>query len=591
MSEYFKPAINAFHIMRPYISRYKSRLLFGFFCLVGVDILQLVVPRITKKAFDGLEQHAIDGSTLLRFALYLIALSFFIAFFRFGWRYLVLGFSRLFERDLREKLFTRLLLLDRSFFLRNPPGNIMALSSNDLSAVQLACGMGLIAAADALFMGIATICFMTYIHPHLTLLAVLPMPLLAILTLYLSARLHTRFRLVQEQFEKLTEFARTSLSTIRLLKAYTQESPQTSRFATLGKEYIDHNMKLAAIQGTLWPFSGLIANCCLLIIVFYGGRLTIAGRITIGDFVAFMSYLYMLTWPMMAIGWVTNLFQRGITSLDRLQHIYRSEPVLTDPQVPISLHEVPSVIELRHLRFRYPTEELDVLHDISAVFPRGITGVTGRTGSGKTSLASVLTRTFPIEKNQFFINGIDVCRLSVDAVRSQTAYVPQESLLFADTIAANLGYGMNDCSKEEMEEIARLVMIHDEIADMPDGYQTVIGERGVQLSGGQRQRIALGRALLLKRPILIIDDGLSAVDAGTEQAILENCLSLFNESICLFISHRLEVFTDAQQILVMENGRIEARGRHEDLMRSNRFYRTIYLHQMSSPDQGGESFA
>jgi len=591
INEHLRRMAKAMRLMRPYIGLYRKRLLFGFLCLGCVDIMQLSIPRITKKAFDGLRGNTIDSATLLRLGLYLVALALCIAVFRFGWRYMVLGFSRLLERDLREKLFARLLLLDRSFFLKNPTGNIMALSSNDLAAVQLACGMGLIAGADAFFMGVATLCFMAYIHPLLTLFAVLPMPLLAILTLLLSARLHNRFRLVQEQFEKLTEFARSSLANIRLLKAYTQEGSETSRFEVLGQSYITHNLKLAAIQGTLWPLSGFISNGSMLVVVYYGGRLTIGGTITVGDFVAFMSYLYMLTWPMMAIGWVTNLYQRGITSLERLQHIYQSMPVLSDPPQPLKLIDAPTTVELRNLSFRYPSEEKTVLSDISVVFSKGLTGITGRTGCGKSTLANVLTRTFPVEDNCFLVNGIDVNRLSVDDIRSLIAYVPQESLLFADTIAANLGFGLEETSMEEMEKIARLVMVHEEIAAMTEGYRTVIGEKGIQLSGGQRQRIAFGRALLLRRPVLIIDDGLSAVDASTEHAILQNCLPLFENCICIFISHRLAAFGTAQQILVMENGRIEARGSHAQLMRDNHFYRTIYQHQMAMAKGGGREDA
>ncbi|MEJ2689608.1 MAG: ABC transporter ATP-binding protein, partial [Deltaproteobacteria bacterium] len=550
-------------------------------CLVFVDILQLLVPRITKRAFDGLAKGTIDSLTLARFGLYLVALAGSIAFFRFGWRYLVLGFSRLFERDLRQKLFDRLLLLDRSFFLQNPPGNIMALSSNDLAAVQLACGMGLIAAADALFMGIATLCFMVYIHAHLALLAVLPMPILAILTTLLSAKLHHRYRLVQEQFEKLTEFSRTSLSTIRLLKAYTQEAPQTARFAGLGKTYIDQNIKLAYVQGVLWPFSGLIANISLLIVVYVGGRLTIRGSITIGDFVAFMSYLAMLTWPMMAIGWVTNLFQRGITSLERLQRIYQSRPVLQQMAKPRPLPGRPERITVRQLSFAYPGSADNTITDINAEFGTGITGITGRTGCGKTTLAHVLTRMYPIERGTYLINGIDVCALGIEAVRALIAYVPQDGLLFSDTVSANLSFGRPEASQKKIEHIARLVMLHDEIAAMPDGYQSLIGEKGVKLSGGQRQRIALGRALLLDRPVLIIDDGMSAVDASTEHAILENCLPLFKNRICIFISHRLTAFTEAGQIFVMDKGRITDHGDHRQLMESNLFYRTIYQYQIS----------
>ncbi|MGV8074368.1 MAG: ABC transporter transmembrane domain-containing protein, partial [Syntrophobacteraceae bacterium] len=303
----------------PYLKRHALRISAGFLALILVDLFQLVIPRIIKKAVDALQLGAATPSLLLWYSGYIILIALFIAALRYIWRMLILGFSRILETSLRERLFSHILTLDKTFFQGSTTGNIMALATNDLSAVQLASGMGLVATVDAIFMGIGAICFMAYIHPVLTLIAILPMPILAYLTRFLSSRLHLRFKKVQEQFSILTEFARSTFSTVRLIKAYNQQRSQTERFNRMGETYVRDNLRLATIYGTLFPVSGLIANVSMLLVLLFGGRLTISGSISAGDFVAFISYLYLMTWPMMALGWVADLFQRGMTSLRRIE--------------------------------------------------------------------------------------------------------------------------------------------------------------------------------------------------------------------------------------------------------------------------------
>jgi ATP-binding cassette subfamily B protein len=308
----------AIRLVFPFFRQYKLRLAIGFLSLLAVNGLQLVIPRIIKHAVDSLQSAEVSQASLLRYGIMIFGLAVCIAVFRFGWRFMILGFSRHLEKDFRNWLFSHLLTLDRIFFQRKTTGEIMALSTNDLAAVQLAGGMGLVAFVDALVLSIAALSFMAYIHPGLTLIAIVPMPLLALLTRFLSGRLHRYFRKVQEQFSKLTEFARTSINSIRMIKVYTLEENQTGRFDAMGKEYVLDNLRLARVHGTLFPVSGFIANSSMLLVLLFGGRFTINGSITIGDFVAFTSYLFMLTWPMMALGWVTNLFQRGVNSAYRI---------------------------------------------------------------------------------------------------------------------------------------------------------------------------------------------------------------------------------------------------------------------------------
>jgi ATP-binding cassette subfamily B protein len=566
-------------LLRDYFIRHRYRLAGGIGLLLVVDLLQLLIPRVIKLAVDELQSGLADSASLLRQAGLILAYALAIAACRFGWRYLVLGFSRLLERDLRNRLLARLVRLDRPFFNRRTAGEIMALSGNDLTNVQMACGIGLVSFVDAIMMTAAAVAFMAYIHPGLTILALAPMPILALLTGLLSALLHHRFKLVQEQFSHLTEFARSTLGAIRLIKAYTQEHDQGVRFDRLGREYVRNNIRLAMVQGALFPFSTLIANLCLLLVVFFGGRLTISGAISIGDFVAFMTYLALMTWPMMAMGWVTNLFQRGVTSLHRIRAVLDEEPELRDPAEPAA-PPAGTNLRLRDLSFRYAGQKELALAGISLEITPGLLGIVGRSGSGKTTLCQLLARLYPVPDHTVFLENVDVNRLELAAVREKIAYVPQETILFSDSIRTNIAFGRPEASQAEIEEAARAAGIHEEIVEFREGYDSRVGEKGLLLSGGQRQRIALARALLLNRPIVIIDAGLSAVDTDTEHRIIENFRRWLPGRTCIMVSHRVAPLLEAERILVMERGRIAAQGNHQALLELSPFYRTIHQHQM-----------
>jgi ATP-binding cassette subfamily B protein len=573
-------------LILPFFKQYRLRLIIGFLSLLAVNALQLLIPRIIKHAVDALQFGTASHAGLMKYGSLIIFMAFCIAIFRFGWRILILGFSRHLEKDLRNWLFSHLLTLDRFFFQRNTTGELMALATNDLAAIQLAGGMGLVAFADALVMTIAALCFMAYIHPGLTLIALAPMPVLALLTRILSARLHRYFKKVQERFSHITEFVRTTLSSMRLIKAYTQEKNQTERFNVLGLSYVRDNLRLAIVQGTLFPASGLVANISLLLILFFGGRFTIQGAITIGDFVAFTSYLFMLTWPMMAMGWVTNLFQRGATSLERIQNILEQQTVFDRPVTPSELSGKISNISIRNLSFHYQGQQQPILKDISLEVGPGLLGIVGRTGSGKTTLCHLLARLYPVERGTILFNDIDVNDLELDKVRSSIGMVPQDVTVFSDTVRANITMGRPGATDEQIEKVARAAAIHQEIMAFPEGYATRIGERGVKLSGGQRQRIALARVLLTERPIIIIDDGLSAVDIETEHQIIRSIGSFLQQRICIVVSHRLAPLAEADKLLVMDDGKIVARGVHEQLLAENMFYKTIFEYQTSRKEKG-----
>ena len=577
-------------LLKPYFRRHILRLAGGFSALMFVDLLQLYIPRIVKYAVDALQKGTATPRGLFLAGCYITALAIVIALFRFVWRQLLFGFSRIVEIDLRNRMFSHLLTLDKSFFQKTTTGEVMALATNDLSSVQLAAGMGIVAMMDAVFMGLAAFGFMLYIHPSLTFIALAPMPLLAFLTRLLSSRLHGRFKKVQEQFSLLTEFVRSSLTSIRLLKAYNQEKHQSQLFARMGETYVSNNLRLAYIYGTLFPISGLIGNSSMLLVLVFGGRLAISGAITAGDFVAFISYLFIMTWPMMALGWVADLFQRGATSLARIEALLNVRPSVHESSahsVSISRGE----IRLRKLSFTYPGQVQPNLNEIDLNIPSGmLLGIVGRTGAGKTTLCNVLARLFPVPDGRLFFDGFDVNSISINSVRGAIAYVPQDVVLFSDTIAFNIAFGIRDAPIDAIEKAARAAAIHDEIAAMPQGYETRIGERGIRLSGGQRQRIAIARALLLNRPIVMIDDGLSAVDMETEHEIIRSIASYLEGRTCIIVSHRIAPLADAHEIAVMENGRIVDQGPHNVLLQRNAFYLSIFRRQaLSGVDEGTRS--
>ncbi|MDY0039904.1 MAG: ABC transporter ATP-binding protein, partial [Desulforhabdus sp.] len=423
-----------------------------------------------------------------------------------------------------------------------------------------------------------------YIDVRLTLLAIAPMPFLAFFTRYLSSRLHRRFKSVQEQFSVLTEYVRSTFSSNRLIKAYNQEEPQAGRFMELGETYVRNNLKLATVYGTLFPLSGLIGNLSLLLVLFFGGQMTINGAISAGDFVAFITYLFMMTWPMMALGWVSDLFQRGITSLDRIDNLLQEQPRLKALEKPTPAARFTGSIRVKDLSFAYLNQQRLVLRDISLdIRPGQFLGIVGRTGAGKSTLCHLLARLYPVPDGTIFFDGMDVNELSLESVRGAIAYVPQEVVLFSESVAFNITMGKKDADPEEIEAAAKAAAIHDEIMAMADGYQTRIGERGVKLSGGQRQRLAIARALLLDRPIIVIDDGLSAVDMETEHAIVRSIASYLKNHTCIIVSHRIAPLADAEEIVVMDDGRIIEQGTHSQLLVKSSFYATIYRQQTNAP--------
>jgi len=574
--------------LAPVYRRHRSRLAVGFTALLCVDFLQLIVPRIIKYGIDGLEAATISTEKLLQLGGLILLIAAMVIVLRFSWRYLIIGFSRILEQTIRDKMFSHVLKMDAPFFERRTSGDLMAHSTNDLAAVQMACGMGMVAGVDSFVMSFAAIGFMIGIHPTLTLLALLPLPILAISTRILTGKLHNRFSTVQEQFADLTEFSRSTLISIGLIKAYTMESFQTGRFDTLGKKYVKSNLRVARLHGLISPLATVVGSCGMLMVLYFGGRLVIVGDISLGDFVAFITYLYMLIWPMMAIGWVANLVQRGLTSLGRIHNLLASRPCLPDPVVSSALVPLKQPgFYLKNLTFTYSSAEIPALANITLKLEPGIHGFTGRTGSGKSTLCKLLTRLYPVDDDMLFFDNDDVNTLPVEFVRSHISYVGQEPILFSDTIEANIAFGRPEASRKEIIEAAKNGAIHEDIMSLTDDYDTMIGERGVKLSGGQRQRLALARALLCNRPVLIIDDGLSAVDVATEHEVFAGLKRHFADKTVLIVSNRIKLLSMTDRIVIIGDGKIEHEGNHETLLKENSLYQSMYTKQMEQ-DAAGE---
>ncbi|WP_028583223.1 ABC transporter ATP-binding protein [Desulfogranum mediterraneum] len=558
--------LTVLQLILPLFRQYRSRLLLGFAALVSVDCIQLLIPKILQHGVDSLQQGRATPAGLGRLSLMILAAALVVVVLRFSWRYLIIGFSRILERQLRNRMFSHVLTLDQPFFERWTTGELIAHATNDLNAVQMACGMGLVAAADAMVMSTAAVGFMLAINVKLTLLALLPMPLLALCTRILSARLHQRFNLVQEQFGLITEFVRSTLVSIQLIQGYTLEGFQRRRLARLGERYVRSNLKVAMVQGALFPISTLVGNIAMLLVLYNGGALVMREAITLGEFVAFITYMYMLIWPMMAVGWVANISQRGMTSLQRIHRLLQERPTIAPGGGTLNRGDQGLFFQCRNLSFSYPGSSRPALSSLNLEIPAGILGITGRTGSGKSTLCKLLLRIYPVAPGELWVNDCDVTTLEVDELRRRIAYVAQETVLFADTLANNIAFGKPEAGREEIHQAARLAAIHEDILRFPQGYEAVVGERGVKLSGGQRQRLALARALLCRRPVLIIDDGLNAIDVETEKEVIQGILASAAFKTVILVSHRINVLQVTDRIVIIEAGEIVAQGRHEQLL-------------------------
>jgi ATP-binding cassette subfamily B protein len=513
-------------------------------------------------------------------------------------RELLNGVSRRIEYDLRNSLFVHLASLDASYFGQMRTGDIMARLTNDLGAVRMAAGPAIMYLVNTIAGGLFALYFMLRIDERLTLIAVLPMLALPILMARVGTAIHARFEAVQEHFSTITTRAQENLAGTRIVRAYRQEPAEIARFGALNDEYLSRNMRLVKLWGMLNPLFGLLAGLGAAFVLGAGGVLVVRGTISVGDFVAFGFYLAILTWPLIALGWVINLFQRGAASMARLNEILDVIPAIASPAS--ARHLPPTAagrsLEFRNVSFHYPTAAGDptrwVLRDISFNLPAGGTlGVVGATGSGKSALMDLIPRLYDPQEGEILIDGVPIRELSIEELRRETGFVPQESLLFSDTIAANLGYGTDDA--EAARWAAGVAQLDQTIAGFPGGFDTMLGERGINLSGGQKQRATLARALARKPSVVLLDDALSAVDTHTESEILAALRGALADRTAVISSHRTSAIRDASWIIVLEEGRIVEQGRHAELLERGGRYWTLLRRQqlVESIEEDGETLA
>jgi ATP-binding cassette subfamily B protein len=567
-------------VLRHFV-RYKWAVVVGVIALLAVDAMQLVIPRIIKRAVDDLTTGGIARTDLVTYGIIIAGLAVGIAVLRFFWRFLIIGTSRHIEEDLRNEIFSHLQTLSARYFAVTKTGDLMAHATNDLNAVRMASGIGIVAAVDALILGLATIVFMLALNVRLTLLALVPMPFIALFTLRAGRLLHQRFESVQETFADLTERVRESIAGIRVIKAYAQEDHEIGRLSGVGREYIRKNVHLVRIWGAFFPFIMLLSSMSVVIIIYFGGRHVILGSITTGDLVAFTSYLAILTWPMIAMGWVVNVMQRGAASMGRINKILETAPEITDRADAVDIDGPRGEVEFRDVTFRYEDELEPALEGIEVrVMPGEVLGVVGRTGSGKSTICNLLLRVYEPSAGSVLLDARDVRGITLSALRRAIGYVPQDTFLFSDTIRENIRFGRPDAPDEEVREAARIAGVLEEIEAFPAGLDTLVGERGVTLSGGQKQRIAIARALLMDPAVVVLDDALSSVDTATEEKIQKELKTALRGRTSIIVSHRISSIKHADQILVLDDGRVVERGTHDELLSLKGLYADIHERQL-----------
>ena len=578
------PAVRTLRRLVPYYHPYRAKVAVGLLLVVAASAAAAIVPWLLRSAIDALRTGA-PSAQIWRIGGGMVAAAVLSGALRFGMRDLLNGVSRRIEYDLRNDLFGHLTTLDAAYFARMRTGDLMARLTNDLNAVRMAAGPAIMYLVNTIAGGIFALTFMLRIDQRLTALAVLPMVVLPVLMVRLGHAIHSRFESVQEHFATLTTRAQENLSGVRVVRAYRQEDAELARFATLNDEYLERNMRLVRLYGAMNPLFGLLAGAGAVVVLGAGGALVLRGAISVGAFVAFGFYLAMLTWPLIALGWVINLFQRGAASMGRLNAILDAQAEVRSPAQPRPLpapHGGRS-IEFRDVGYHYPAAEGGprwVLRHVSFTVSAGAThGIVGATGSGKSTLLDLIPRLYDPQEGEVLLDGVPLRELALDELRREVGVVPQESLLFSDTIESNLAYGTDDPAAGHWA--AGVAQLEETIAGFPGGYQTMLGERGINLSGGQKQRAALARALARRPAVVLLDDALSAVDTHTEAAILQGLRDALGGRTAVIASHRISAIRDASWILVLDEGRVVEQGRHEELIaREGRYWSLLRRQQL-----------
>ncbi|MCK5033149.1 MAG: ABC transporter ATP-binding protein, partial [Calditrichia bacterium] len=534
------------------MKKYRGRLILGTIFIICGNAIGVINPLVIQKVIDYLAKE-IDINTLLIYAGLIVLIALGQGVFRFLMRQTVIVGSRLIENDFRNELFEHLQKMSAKFFHNMPTGDIMARMTNDLNAVRAVLGPGIMYSVNTLITFIFVITMMIRISPLLTIFALIPIPVMAILVNRFGMQIHKRYKEIQAHFSKISTKAQENLSGIRIVKAYVQEENEIEEFNKLNNEYIKKNMAYAKVYAAFHPMMIFIIGIGVVLVLWIGGELIMNKTISLGQFVAFSLYLGMLVWPSIALGWVVGIFQQGKASMQRINEIIYKEPDIADNDQTLDINDLKGNIEIKNLNFSYSTEEQNVLSNINLQIEAGkILAIVGRTGSGKSTIINLLTRTFDPADETVFIDGTDIKQIPLEVLRKNIGYVPQETLLFSDTIKENIGFGVDNPEINDIEEAAQSTQIHESITEFSDMYDTMLGERGINLSGGQKQRISIARAILKSPKILILDDCLSAVDTITEEKILLQLKEIMKNKTCVWVSHRISAIKNADKIIVLD---------------------------------------
>jgi ATP-binding cassette subfamily B multidrug efflux pump len=567
----------AFRYLRPFLWRYRLGFFSGVACLVLKDAIAVCAPLVLGRGIDALKAGA-PGRTVAGFALLLLVVSATKGIFQYGMRVILIGVSRDIEYDLRNDLFAHVIRLSPGYFAKQRTGDIMARATNDLNQVRMLLGPGIMYCLETGLTFVLSVAIMLRLDWRLTAVAILPAPLVSIAMVYFGQRIHTRFERIQAKFSDISSRVQENLAGVRIVRAFAQERAEIRKFEQLNLEYIGENLRLVRLQGLLQPLLELLIGLTFLAVLWAGGYQVMRGRLTLGGFVTFNTYMGMLVWPMIALGWVVNLIQRGTASLSRIDEILRVEPEITAPALPVRPPVVRGEIRLENVSVCYGAQV--ALDGVSLVIPAGRTvAIVGHTGSGKSTLVSLIPRLTDPSCGRVLIDGVDARQFDPAELRRHVAFVPQETFLFSSTLGGNIAFGVEDGSPEQVKRAAEIAGLATDIEGFPAGFETVVGERGITLSGGQKQRTAIARAVMRDAPILILDDAVSSVDTLTEDRILNGLTGVFRGRTVILISHRVSTVRNADEILVLEHGRIVERGSHPQLVEAGGYYADLVMRQ------------
>jgi len=567
----------------PYLKKYRGSYLIGTLCVFLHNGIWILFPLVIRRAIDDLHL-GVTRQKLLTFALLLLAIACAKGIFQFLTRWIVIGVSREIEFDLRNDLFRHLEKLSYSYYQRTRTGDIMARATNDLNAVRMLLGPAIMYSANTIVFTAGALAFMLSISPRLTLYAFLPLPVVSITIQYFGRQIHERFEKIQAMFSDISARAQENFSGVRVIRAYVQEEAEIAAFEAANQEYIGRSLKLVRLMGMLWPTLEIMLGFAIVLVLWLGGREVLQRRITVGDFVAFNTYMVQLTWPVIALGWVINIFQRGTASMGRINEILVEKPEIADTVELKSWKDVPVThiegeIQFRNLNFAY--NGTSVLHDVNLRIPAGTSlAIVGPTGYGKTTLVSLIPRIYDAAPGMVLIDGRPIRDYPLEFLRRNIGFVPQETFLFSESVRENIAFGVQGATDSEVRGAAQAASIADDIESFPEQYKTLVGERGITLSGGQKQRTAIARALIRNPRILILDDALSSVDTHTEDKILNHLREIMAGRTTIFISHRVSTVRNADMIAVLHGGRIVELGTHEELLARNGYYTDLYNKQL-----------